>query len=60
MIPYLGLVLFFGRIREVRLLLPTTIAFIPATLVVLSQWLNDTHDADRDLPPPTEQKVTAR
>jgi len=58
MIPYLGLVLFFGRIREVRLLLPTTVAFIPATMVVLSQWLASTHDPAP--PSRTEQKVSAR
>ncbi len=39
MIPYLALVVAFGRIREVRLLLPTTVAFIPATMVVLKAWL---------------------
>ena len=39
MLPYLALVLAFGRIREVRLLLPTTVAFIPATMVVLKVWL---------------------
>ena len=39
MIPYLGLVLCFGRIREVRLLLPTTVAFVPAAMVALGVWL---------------------
>lgn len=39
MVPYLGLVLAFGRIREVRLLLPTTVAFVPAAMVVLNAWL---------------------
>ena len=39
MVPYLALVLAFGRIREVRLLLPTTVAFVPATMVVLNAWL---------------------
>jgi hypothetical protein len=39
MVPYLGLVVAFGRIREVRLLLPTTVAFVPAAMVVLHKWL---------------------
>ncbi|HCH62432.1 MAG: hypothetical protein CL927_15950 [Deltaproteobacteria bacterium] len=39
MVPYLALVLAFGRIREVRLLLPTTVAFVPAAMVVLNAWL---------------------
>ncbi len=36
--PYLGLILAFGRIREVRLLLPLGLAFIPAMLCVLKAW----------------------
>lgn len=48
MIPYLGLVLAFGRIREVRLLLPTTLALVPATVVVLERWLRDA-----EMPPDT-------
>ena len=47
MVPYLGLVLAFGRIREVRLLLPTTVAFVPAAMVVLNAWLKQ--DTERPL-----------
>lgn len=52
MVPYLGLVLAFGRIREVRLLLPLTVAFVPATMVVLQRWL----DALDPAPPPSGQR----
>ena len=41
MLPYLGLILAFGRIREVRLLLPATVAFVPAAMVVLERWLDE-------------------
>lgn len=39
MLPYLALVFAFGRIREVRLLLPATVAFVPAAMVSLERWL---------------------
>ena len=39
MLPYLGLIFAFGRIREVRLLLPATVAFVPAAMVALERWL---------------------
>jgi hypothetical protein len=39
LIPYLGLVLVFGRLRELRLLLPLTLAFVPAALWTLRAQL---------------------
>ncbi|MFT5683200.1 MAG: hypothetical protein ACI8RZ_004129 [Myxococcota bacterium] len=39
MIPYVVLLMLFGRIREVRLLLPLTIPLIPAAFLVLQGWL---------------------
>jgi len=39
MVPYMGLILTFGRIREVRLLLPATVGFVPAAMVVIERWL---------------------
>lgn len=35
LLPYLGLVLVFGRLRELRLLLPLSLAFVPAALWAL-------------------------
>ena len=48
MVPYLGLIFAFGRIREVRLLLPATVAFVPAAMVSLERWLavSDSDDTD--------------
>ncbi|MEL6345462.1 MAG: hypothetical protein AAFV53_20305 [Myxococcota bacterium] len=39
LVPYLLLVLVFGRVREVRLLLPLAIPFIPASLILLRDQL---------------------
>ena len=39
MVPYVGLLMLFGRIREVRLLLPLAIPLIPATMLLLRDWL---------------------
>ena len=46
MVPYLGLVFTFGRIREVRLLLPATVAFVPAAMVTLERWLTEASSPD--------------
>lgn len=42
--PYIGLIFAFGRIREVRLLLPMGLAFIPAMMLVLQGWETDAAD----------------
>ena len=52
MVPYLGLLMLYGRIREVRLLLPLAIPLIPASLIVLQQWLRDDQD-DQPLTSPS-------
>ena len=44
LLPYLALVLCFGRLREVRLLLPLCLAFVPAALFVLRQQLEPPED----------------
>ena len=41
LVPYIVLVFAFGRIREVRLWLPLTVAWVPAAVVVLNQWVKD-------------------
>jgi hypothetical protein len=46
MLPYLALVMLFGRIREVRLLLPLAIPLIPASLIVLRTWLSEEEATD--------------
>lgn len=50
MVPYLGLVLAYGRLREVRLLLPLTLALIPAALLSLRDRL----EGDGQAPPPPQ------
>jgi hypothetical protein len=49
--PYLGLIFAFGRIREVRLLLPLCLAFIPATMLVLQRWDSETSGGEGALLP---------
>lgn len=51
MLPYLALILAFGRIREVRLLLPATVAFVPAAMVVMERWLAELSSE----PPPADR-----
>jgi hypothetical protein len=47
-IPYMILIVCFGRIREVRLLLPLCIPFIPAFFLTISHILQETHGDNKE------------
>jgi hypothetical protein len=55
MVPYVLLVVFFGRIREVRLLLPLCIPLVPAAMLIMQREF-DTHSTQ--LPADKEEKTS--